>query len=188
MLGKAKLDSSWLTASYDPLDMSGPVTGFFGRIWRWVRSLFINKEIALAEAQAYYLMEAWAVDDGVAMIVMTVGNSEAIVNDTTMILDQPPVNNNGRVYVPIRFVAEQLGATVDSSKLPTITITWGSNTLALTIGSTTATLNGKTVTIDQPPYIDAATGRTMVPARFIAETMGATVTWVPALREVVIVM
>jgi hypothetical protein len=160
--GRATLDPAWLEATYPTENGS----------------------------TAYYLMEAWTCDDGVTMIVMTVGDIEALVNDTTVTLDQAPIDDaeTGRVLVPIRFVAEQLGATVSSSALPTISITWGKNTLTLTIGSTTAYLNEVAVTLDQAPYIDAMTGRTLVPVRFIAETMGCVVTWEKSEQQVIIVL
>ncbi|MBC7347849.1 MAG: copper amine oxidase N-terminal domain-containing protein, partial [Clostridia bacterium] len=42
----------------------------------------------------------------------------------------------------------------------------------LTIGSTTMTVNGQEVAMDVAPYIDAATGRTYVPVRYVAQALG----------------
>ena len=56
--------------------------------------------------------------------------------------------------------------------------------LGLTIGESTAVVNGKTVLLDAAPYIDKVTGRTLVPLRFISEQLGAVVAWEPLTRAV----
>jgi hypothetical protein len=56
--------------------------------------------------------------------------------------------------------------------------------IKLTVGKTAATVGTTGVTLDSAPYIDKASGRTMVPMRFIGETFGATVTWDAATRRV----
>jgi N-acetylmuramoyl-L-alanine amidase len=45
-------------------------------------------------------------------IVMTVGDVIAYVNGEEVILDSPPVIQNGRALVPIRFIGEAFGAEV----------------------------------------------------------------------------
>ena len=47
--------------------------------------------------------------------------------------------------------------------------------IVLTIGSTAATVSGKTVYNDVAPLVVA--DRTMLPARFVAENLGAVVSW-----------
>lgn len=56
--------------------------------------------------------------------------------------------------------------------------------IGLTVGKATATVGEGTVTLDAAPYIDKASGRTMVPMRFIGEAFGATVTWDAPTRRV----
>lgn len=78
--------------------------------------------------------------------------------------------------LPIRFVAESLGATVswaDESK--TVTIAHGETTITLTIGENVATVNGEAVALDSASFID--NDRTFLPVRFIAEHLGAKVYW-----------
>jgi hypothetical protein len=58
--------------------------------------------------------------------------------------------------------------------------------IVLTIGSDIVTVDGQATSIDAAPEIVA--GRTFVPIRFIAETFGSTVTWIPATRSVTIVL
>lgn len=52
-----------------------------------------------------------------------------------------------------------------------------STTIVLRIDQTTATVNGSDVSLDTAPTIVAAEGRTYVPVRFIAETLGVYVGW-----------
>ena len=76
----------------------------------------------------------------------------------------------------------------DGGELP-VTITFAvvaaqPVTMKLTVGKTAATVGTTSVTLDAAPYIDKASGRTMVPMRFIGEGFGASVTWNAGSRRV----
>jgi hypothetical protein len=58
--------------------------------------------------------------------------------------------------------------------------------IVLTIGTDIVTVDGKATSVDAAPEIVAS--RTFVPVRFIAETFGSTVTWIPATRSITIVL
>jgi len=58
--------------------------------------------------------------------------------------------------------------------------------IVLTVGTDIVTVDGKATSVDAAPEIVA--GRTFVPIRFIAETFGSTVTWIPATRSITIVL
>ncbi|MCF2945910.1 copper amine oxidase N-terminal domain-containing protein [Paenibacillus tarimensis] len=88
--------------------------------------------------------------------------------------DQKPINKNGSVMVPVRFVSENLGGKL-SLKGKDITIVKGDRTVKLTIGASKATVNGKQLKLGQPA--SAINGRTMVPLRFISEGLGVKVEW-----------
>jgi hypothetical protein len=96
------------------------------------------------------------------------------VNGTQATFDQPPIERAGRIYVPLRGVFEQLGASVVFAN-GQINATRGSTTVALTIGNTTATVNGQQQQLDSPPFVIGA--RTLVPLRFVAQALGATVSF-----------
>lgn len=86
---------------------------------------------------------------------------------------QPKLDNN-RVLVPIRFVAETLGATVDyADKL--VTIRQESKLIELPIGSNVTKVNGQSITLDTKAV--AEKGRTYVPLRFVSEALGQAVEW-----------
>ncbi len=58
--------------------------------------------------------------------------------------------------------------------------------IVLTIGSKMTLVNNVKKYMDVSPYIDSAAKRTMVPVRFISETMGATVSWDSESKKVTI--
>lgn len=83
---------------------------------------------------------------------------------------------NGRTLVPVRFVAKELKGTVDwNDSEQKVTITKGDKVIVLKIGEKMATVNGKPVYFDVPAEIER--GRTMVPLRFISETLDVRVEW-----------
>jgi len=92
------------------------------------------------------------------------------------LVDQPPIIEDGRTLVPIRLVAESLGARVEwDPTTQTTTLERAGVEVSLTIGTTTAQVNGENVTLDVAPII--LNGRTLLPVRFIAETFSQDVQW-----------
>ena len=66
-----------------------------------------------------------------------------------------------------------------------MTITQEDKSIVLVIGSKTAKINGADVELDVAPEIDR-NGRTMLPARHVAEALGFQVGWNETLKQVVI--
>ncbi len=99
--------------------------------------------------------------------------------------DVPPTVIQSRVLVPLRGVFEQLGATVDyDARTQHILAVRGSQTVELTIGSRQARVNDQGNLLDVPAF--TISGRTMVPLRFISESLGAAVQWIEASRTILI--
>jgi hypothetical protein len=46
-------------------------------------------------------------------ITLQIDNTTAFINGRSYILDAPPIIKNGRTFVPVRFIAESFGATVE---------------------------------------------------------------------------
>ncbi|MHB1001075.1 MAG: copper amine oxidase N-terminal domain-containing protein [Armatimonadota bacterium] len=91
----------------------------------------------------------------------------------------------GRVLVPLRGVLEQMGAFVGwDAPSRTVIVQRGDRDVQLPIGSETAKVNGQTIKLDVPALI--ISGTTMVPLRFVGETLGADVKWDGATRTVAI--
>lgn len=97
-----------------------------------------------------------------------------VVNGNTVNFDQPPVERTGRVFVPLRGVFERLGASVVYGH-GEINATGNGRNIHLHIGSNQATVNGQSTTIDVAPFLIGA--RTMVPLRFVAQALGASVNY-----------
>lgn len=97
-----------------------------------------------------------------------------IVNDHIVYSDVYPYIKNSRTYVPIRFIAEELGYDVKwDGANKKVKMTNGSTNVELTIGSNKMIVNGKTLTLDAPAEIKD--DRTFVPLRAIAESFGENV-------------
>lgn len=101
---------------------------------------------------------------------------DVVIADQKLTMDQPPIIEQGRTLVPMREIFEAFGADVDWNQANrTVTATKEDTTIVLKIENTAASLNGKYVHLDVPGTI--VNGRTMVPIRFIAESLGAKVNW-----------
>lgn len=97
-----------------------------------------------------------------------------VVNGQPMNFTQPPIERAGRVFVPLRGIFEQLGASVVYSN-GQINATAHGRTVSLNIGSTDASVAGQPATLDVAPFIVGST--TFVPLRFISQALGASVNW-----------
>jgi len=98
-----------------------------------------------------------------------IGDSTFTHNGITVVGDAAPFIVDGRAHIPLRVIAEALGAEV----------VWDNRTRTGYM-----TLNGVTISIviDMPLPDGMGTpvvinGRTFVPGRYISETFGATVRW-----------
>jgi len=114
-------------------------------------------------------------------VILQIGSKYFTVNGETRILDSPPIIKNGRTLLPIRAVVEALGGTVGwNAKTQAVTISLGYNTIILQIGNANASVNGQDKYIDPqnlkvvPEIINS---RTMLPLRFVAESLGCDVDW-----------
>lgn len=114
-------------------------------------------------------------------ISMTLGERKMLVNGKWMEIDPGkntvPVLKNARTMLPIRALIEAMGGTVDYiSGEQKITVKWNGSTVCVWIGKTDYTVNGVKKTMDVAPYY-SDTGRTMVPLRFIIESLGCDIDW-----------
>jgi len=90
--------------------------------------------------------------------------------------DTPPIMQNDRTFVPIRYIAESFGAKVNwNEQAQQVTIDSGNTHIVLHIGNRIAQKNGTDIELDVAPFIK--NNRTYVPLRFISETLGHYVDW-----------
>lgn len=110
-------------------------------------------------------------------IKMQLGSSTATdESGNTYTLQVPPQKIKGSTYVPMRFIGERLGAQILwEANLKKVTYILGSVTVELIIGSTEAIVNGKKTKM--PGAAVVVNGKTLVPVRFVAEALGAKVSF-----------
>ncbi|MBS3984900.1 MAG: hypothetical protein KGZ66_04760 [Selenomonadales bacterium] len=107
------------------------------------------------------------------------------VNGRALVADVAPVIRNGRTLVPFRAIFEALGAQVEWDERANLVAGYfGPQFVLLNPGSPRAWRTGREMNLDVAPVI--IQGRTMVPLRFVAESLGATVEWVDATNSVAI--
>ncbi|MCW1309745.1 MAG: stalk domain-containing protein, partial [Candidatus Nanoarchaeia archaeon] len=115
------------------------------------------------------------------IIIMHIGNTIFTVNDIIKVLDSPPIIKNNRTLVPIRVVVEALGGTIYwDSFLKKVTVLLKNNIVELWIGKSIAKINGISVPIDpnNPKVVpEIINSRTMIPLRFVVESLGCNVQW-----------
>ena len=128
-------------------------------------------------------------------IFLEIGTHRAVVEGgvTAIYPGEPDVTayaHDNRTFVPVRFVAERLGADVSwEGDTQTVVVEKDGHTIRMQVGSLTYTLDGQTKQLDVPAEYKASTGgnsRTMVPVRFVTEALGYQVEWEAGRNLVVI--
>lgn len=109
----------------------------------------------------------------------TIGSNEFTVKfngETVVFPDAQPFAVDNRTLVPIRFVAQTMGADVKwDQPTETAVITKGGTTVEITIGEKAlrVTRDGETSTVQMDTVAVGRDGRTFIPVRFVAEALGA---------------
>jgi len=107
------------------------------------------------------------------------------VNGEKIETDVPPLIFQNRSVVPARTVFEKLGANVtwDAARSQ-VGINMRNINIILNIDDPIAIVNGRKYTMEIPPKI--INSRTMIPVRFVAETLGMKVEWIEKERIITI--
>jgi len=130
----------------------------------------------LVLAQAGQLASALAA--GLPPGCQVFSGAKLFINNQQVFPDVPLLNHSGRTLVPMRIVGETLGAEVEWDPVGYAAIvTTPSRRIVMPIGSAVATVNGVDVPLDAPSVLYQS--RTLVPLRFVAESMGCDVGWDP---------
>ena len=109
-------------------------------------------------------------------VVLFTGSPLALVNNTESQVDEEnaevyPYAKEGRVFVPLRFLAEGLQVDVKwEVQTSTATLTTKNKTVQFTLGIPKMLLNGREVTMECAPEI--VNDRTFIPVRAISEALG----------------
>ena len=122
-------------------------------------------------------------DDKESVSNTNVPQKKVYINGTILQLDVEPQIKNDRILIPMRTIFEALGAKIEwNSVEATVTGTKGERTVIVSIGSKMATVNGQQKELDVAAEI--FNNRTVVPLRFIAESLGAEVDWEEVTQSV----
>lgn len=134
-----------------------------------IRSAYTTEELDSIEALSEKLK-----NENKGITVMSVDS--IVAKGRNLKFDTPPVIKDGRTLIPVRALSEAFGATVawDPAEQK-VTISSGTTEIVLNLDSNTAFVNGVEVTIDVAPT--SLNSRTIVPLRFITETLGLKVDW-----------
>ena len=115
-----------------------------------------------------------------------IGKTSYTNNGTEVTMDAAPYIAKNRTMVPIRYIANACGVTDENitwdQATRTATISGPNNVVTIKMGSNIITTSNGVITMDT---VAVNTGnRIYVPARFIANALGATVTWDAATQTV----
>jgi hypothetical protein len=107
---------------------------------------------------------------GFKSIGLTLDSKEAYIDEKGFKLEAAPFKLEGRTMVPIRFIAEALGAKVEwDGKERRVTLTKDGNKIELVIDKKEARVNGGATVLDAPAVIRNEV--TLVPVRFVSENL-----------------
>lgn len=111
-------------------------------------------------------------------IILQIGSTAVLVDEQAIINDVAPVIHNDRTLVPIRVITEALGGQVAwNEAAKEVTLTVNGKEIKMTIGKVLEKYGVAPVIIG---------GRTFVPVRFVADELGAVITWDDATKTVTI--
>lgn len=117
--------------------------------------------------------------------VFTLGSNVYNLRGSTQVMDIAPYAKDNRTYLPVRYVAYTMGLTDDqirwSPLVPnTVTLTNGTTTVILNIGSPIMYKNGTPMMMDVAPEV--SNYRTCLPIAWVSQAFGYTATWDGSLK------
>ncbi|MBP3629804.1 MAG: hypothetical protein J6I95_10115 [Anaerotignum sp.] len=125
-------------------------------------------------------------EKGKTELVLTIDQKIVQINGEYVINDVAPVIKGARTMLPIRLIAEAMGAEVAwNAAEQKVTITKDELVIDIFIAQPFATVNGKPVQLDASAFVEQ--GRTYLPLRFIAENLGAEVVWDAQTQKVTVI-
>ncbi len=125
------------------------------------------------------------------VLKLYIGKDFFYINGIKRNMDTPPIITDDRTMLPVRHIVEALdGKIFYYAESKTVEIRINGGDVVLAIGKNTAIVNGKKQYIDAEnknirPFIK--NGRTYLPLRFIMESIGSSVEWIPDERAIVII-
>ena len=158
--------------------------GFSFEGWYTDKELTVKFDFATKIAKSTTLYAKWK-ETPEFTLVLTIGQKEALINGVSKSNDVAPVIVNERTMLPIRFIAEELGAKVDwEQETQTVKVDFEDIIITVVIGQDKAFVNGEEIQLDATAFVE--NDRTYLPIRFIMENLGADVEWDKDNQQVII--
>ncbi|WP_027718107.1 stalk domain-containing protein [Desulfovirgula thermocuniculi] len=118
-----------------------------------------------------------------AVVKFVIGQRAFWVGDQKKDMDAEAFTENGRTYMPVRYLGESLGAEVGwDGATQTVTLAKSNVMVKLVVGDKIIYVNGQPREMDVAPLVRR--GRTYLPARYVAEALGYKVGWDPVTQAV----
>ncbi|MEO2211432.1 stalk domain-containing protein [Paenibacillus amylolyticus] len=116
---------------------------------------------------------------------LVIGSTTAYVGESAYRIIAAPFIKTGRTYVPIRFISEKLGATVNwNQSTKEVTIQKDGKTIRWAVGNRQVKVNQQTVMQDASLLLK--NGSAFVPVRFVAEQLNTSVEYMGSKHMVLI--
>lgn len=136
---------------------------------------------------AYTAVPAYAgesANDRHSELILHAGSPELLVDGMPTEILAPYIVND-TTMVPMSVFTRVLGAELKLANNETITLTTPSDTVVVTIGSTSATMNGAATKLPAPPAVK--NGYAYVPVRLL-ESFGGKIVYDPVSREITVMI
>lgn len=120
--------------------------------------------------------------------IYTIGSTSYKVNGETRTAEVAPYVENGRTYLPVRYVAEALGVTpaniLFDKATSMVTLIKGDRVVQLKLKTNQLTINGSTINMDVKAVTKA--NRTVLPIAWVGKALDATVMYDAAAKTVTV--
>lgn len=116
---------------------------------------------------------------GNTVSVFKIGSTSYTVNGATYTADVAPYIENGRTFLPVRYVADALGVAPQNikfdKKTSTVTLLKGDRIVQIKLKTNILTINGAAINMD----VKAVTknNRTVLPISWVGQALGADIKW-----------
>ncbi|MGL4345030.1 MAG: copper amine oxidase N-terminal domain-containing protein [Cellulosilyticaceae bacterium] len=123
-------------------------------------------------------------ENQVDKVIMTLGSTDVLLYGEPVTLSAAPKVIDGKTYLPLRFVGEEIlkAAIVWDPQTRQITVKNDAVEVILFADEAKAMINGVETAIDTPPVIE--NGVTLLPVRFMAEQFGLVIEYDAATKRI----
>ncbi|ODP27334.1 hypothetical protein PTI45_03268 [Paenibacillus nuruki] len=132
--------------------------------------------------------QATGVESNAVTAIYTIGSTAYKVNGETRTAEVAPYVENGRTYLPVRYVAEALGVTpaniLFDKATSMVTLIKGDRVVQLKLKTNQLTINGSTINMDVKAVTKA--NRTVLPIAWVGKALDATVMYDAAAKTVTV--